>query len=80
MLESIIIGAIAGYLAAKLRRGKSLGLLFNIFIGLIGGVLGGYVLSLFHLPVESSFLPRLATSTLGAILLLLLADFFSKKK
>ena len=79
MLGSIIIGALAGYIASKIRRGKSLGLLLNILIGLIGGVLGGYLLQLLGIPGGTSLLPRLATSTLGAILLLVLADFLSKR-
>ncbi len=80
VLGSIVIGALAGYIAGKLRRGKSLGLLLNILIGLVGGVLGGYLLNLIGIYNGGSFLARLATSTLGAIVLLLLADVLSKKR
>lgn len=80
VLGSIIIGALAGYIAGKLRRGKSLGLLLNILIGLVGGVLGGYLLNLIGIYNGGSFLARLATSTLGAILLLAIADFFGGKR
>ena len=80
ILGSIIIGALAGFIASKLRKGRSLGLLLNIIIGLIGGVLGGFVLSILGFSDGGSFLARLAPSTLGAILLLAIADFFGGKR
>lgn len=80
VLASIFIGALAGYIASKLRRGKSLGLLLNIIVGLVGAVLGGFVLSILGFSDGGSFLARLATSTLGAIILLAIVDFFGGKR
>ena len=45
----ILIGIIAGYVAGKITRGGGFGLLVNLVLGIIGGVLGGWVFSLLGL-------------------------------
>ena len=45
----ILIGIVAGYVAGKIIRGGGFGLLVNLVLGIIGGVLGGWVFSLFGL-------------------------------
>ncbi len=42
-IYSIIIGAIAGWLAGKIMKGGGFGLLINIVLGIIGGVVGGWI-------------------------------------
>ena len=37
---SIIIGIVAGYLAGKIMRGGGFGVIVNLILGIIGGVLG----------------------------------------
>ena len=39
----ILIGILAGYFAGKIMRGGGFGLLVNLLLGIIGGVLGGWV-------------------------------------
>ena len=43
----ILIGALAGFIAGKLMRGGGFGLIINLLLGIIGGILGGWVFSLF---------------------------------
>ena len=40
----ILIGILAGYFAGKIMRGGGFGLLVNLLLGIIGGVLGGWCL------------------------------------
>jgi len=42
-LYFILIGALAGWAAGKLTKGESFGLLGNIIVGIVGGVLGGWI-------------------------------------
>lgn len=44
-LYFILIGALAGWAAGKLTKGESFGLLGNIIVGIVGGVLGGWILT-----------------------------------
>jgi len=48
----IIIGGIAGWIAGKIVKGGGLGILFNIVIGVIGGFIGGMLLTWLHVDVE----------------------------
>ena len=43
----IIIGAIAGWLAGKIVKGGGSGILMNIVIGIVGALIGGFLLSFF---------------------------------
>ena len=75
----IIIGIVAGFLAGKIMRGGGFGLVRNLLLGILGGVLGGWVFALFGL-AASGLIGSLITSTVGAILVLWIASLFSKSK
>lgn len=78
----IIIGGLAGWIASKIKgTDAQQGLLLNIVVGVVGGLLGGWILSLFNVDIEGagkffSFL----TCLLGAVILLSIVQFFTKKK
>ena len=76
---SIIIGIDAGYLAGKIMRGGGFGVIVNLILGIIGGVLGGWVFSLLGISA-GGILGSLITSTVGAILLLWIGSLFNKSK
>ena len=42
----IIIGIAAGFLAGKIMRGGGFGVIINLILGIVGGVLGGWVFGL----------------------------------
>ena len=75
----IIIGIVAGFLAGKIMRGGGFGLVINLLLGILGGVLCGWVFALFGL-AASGLIGSLITSTVGAILVLWIASLFSKSK
>lgn len=70
----IIIGGIAGWIASKIMHtDEQQGILLNIVVGVVGGLLGGFLLSLLGVDVAGgglifSFLTCLA----GAVILLFL--------
>ena len=64
----IIIGAIAGFLAEKIMK-RDHGLLTNIVVGIVGGVIGGWLLSLVGLGI-GGWIWTLITAVIGACLLL----------
>jgi len=43
LLTWIIVGAIAGWLAGKVMKGRGFGLLGNIVIGVVGALVGGWL-------------------------------------
>ena len=68
----ILIGILAGYFAGKIMRGGGFGLLVNLLLGIIGGVLGGWVFALLGL-AATGIIGSLITSVVGAILFLWIA-------
>jgi uncharacterized membrane protein YeaQ/YmgE (transglycosylase-associated protein family) len=67
----IIVGLIAGWLAAKITDAPR-GLLRNLAVGLIGAVLGGFMFERLGLQLMPSFFGSLVTATIGAIVFLLI--------
>ena len=65
---AIIIGALAGWLAEKFTRSDH-GLLMNIIMGIIGAVVGNFLLRLLGIGVYG-FLGNLISATIGAILVI----------
>jgi uncharacterized membrane protein YeaQ/YmgE (transglycosylase-associated protein family) len=67
----ILIGIAAGWLAGYSTNSKGGGLLFNLVIGVIGAVVGGFLFGLLGLSANS-LLGELVTATIGAIVLIVL--------
>lgn len=76
LLYFIILGAIAGWLASLVTKGKGSGLLWNIIMGCIGAIVGGLLFDvLFQVHFVNSFLDPLITATLGAVIVIFLGRF-----
>jgi uncharacterized membrane protein YeaQ/YmgE (transglycosylase-associated protein family) len=75
----ILNGLIAGWLAGLLLGGG--GLIRNLLVGLIGAVLGGYLVAsgLLTIPYDfDAFVPfgnQIAVSTVGALIVVIVARF-----
>ena len=76
ILTSIIIGGIAGMIAAFLMGSKG-GLIRNIVIGIIGGFVGTYVFSLIGLH-WNGILGSIGTSAIGACILIAIGKVLFK--
>jgi uncharacterized membrane protein YeaQ/YmgE (transglycosylase-associated protein family) len=66
----IIIGALAGWIAGKIMKGGGSGLLMNIVIGIVGALLGGFLLSFFVDTASGGWWFTLFTAILGSVILL----------
>ncbi|MBO7445014.1 MAG: GlsB/YeaQ/YmgE family stress response membrane protein [Bacteroidales bacterium] len=74
----LLLGAVAGWLAGVLMKGGGFGLLWNIIIGIIGGFLGGWLMSLLHIQ-KAGLLWELIVAVIGAMVLLFVISLFRKK-
>ena len=78
----IIIGGLAGWIGSKVQnRDAQMGIGLNILVGIIGGLLGGWLLSAFGVDVAGgglffSFL----TCLLGAVILLWIMNMVTRKR
>lgn len=76
----IIIGAIAGWIAGKIMKGSGSGLLMNIVIGIVGALLGGFLLSFFLDTASGGWWFTLFTAILGSVLLLWIVGMFQRRR
>lgn len=73
----LIIGAVAGWLAGLLMKGRGFGLLGNIIVGIIGAILGGFLFGVLGI-VAGGLIGSIVTATVGAVVLLFLISIIKK--
>lgn len=81
----LVIGGVIGWLASiVMRRDGSQGVLLNIVVGIIGAVLGGWLLSpLIGAPTINSGVISVGSvlvSFLGAVILLAIVNLISRRR
>lgn len=74
----IIIGALAGWIAGKIVRGGGAGILMNIVIGVVGALLGGFLLSFAFDTASGGWWFTFFTAILGSVILLWLVGMVRK--
>lgn len=71
-LYIIIVGAIAGWLGGLITQGRGFGVLGNIVVGILGGLIGGWLFRV--LRVETTgFYGEILTAFVGALVLIWLS-------
>jgi uncharacterized membrane protein YeaQ/YmgE (transglycosylase-associated protein family) len=71
LLWEIVIGILAGYLAGQIVKGRGLGVLVDLIVGIIGALIGGRIFMAIGLG-GYGLLGQLVVATIGAVILLLL--------
>ncbi|WP_199883851.1 GlsB/YeaQ/YmgE family stress response membrane protein [Anaerosinus massiliensis] len=79
LIWSIIIGAIAGWLAGQMMKGHGFGIWANIIVGIIGAFIGNFTLSLVGIAAYG-LLGQLIASLLGSMILVWLISLFSGRE
>ena len=72
LVWQIVIGILAGFLAGKIMRGRGYGVLIDLFLGILGSVLGGFIFGLLGL-YAGGLIGRLVVATIGAVFLIWIA-------
>jgi len=71
LVWSVLIGLIAGWLAGTVMKGRGYGVLMDIVLGIIGGVIGRVVFGLFGLTAWN-VVGSIVVSFAGAVILIAL--------
>lgn len=81
-MQSLLIflgtGLVAGWIAGLVLGGG--GLLRNLVVGVIGALVGGYVLKFagVALPIENAWVNDLATAVIGALIVIIIARVIAR--
>ena len=71
LIVVLIVGLVAGWLAAKVVEGTGLGVIGDIIVGVIGAVIGGWLWGVLKLPaIGPWWLTDIIVATVGACILL----------
>ena len=74
----IVVGAIAGWLAGQIVRGFGFGLLWNIVIGIVGALVGVWLLQQLGFSPFAGFVGSIVNATIGAVILLVIVGFIRR--
>ena len=78
LLVTLLIGGIAGWCAGLIMRGSGNGVIGDIVVGLLGALLGSYLVTLFNISVRlgNPWLDKGIIALAGAVVLLFLIGMF----
>ena len=83
-LAWLVVGAIAGWLAGLLVKGdEGLGMIGHVVLGLVGALLGGWVVSQLtgNDPMDGVFdISTIVTAVIGAVVLVLLVSMITGRR
>ena len=72
MLVILAVGALAGWLIGKVLRGNGFGLVGDAAIGIVGALVGDWLLPHFNFHIWSGLTGMVIESAIGAIVLLVI--------
>lgn len=75
----ILIGALAGWLAGVIMKGGGSGLIMNCILGIVGSILGGWLLGLLGVHFAGD-VGQFITAVIGAAVVIWLASLVTRKK
>lgn len=71
LIIALVIGAIAGWLAGVVVKGGGFGLLGDIVVGIIGSLVAGWLFPRLGVSLGGGWIGAILSSTLGAVIVLL---------
>jgi len=81
LLAWIVVGIIGGFIGSKFVNNRGEGLVGDLFLGVIGAVVGGWAFSQFgHSGVTGINLYSILVSTVGAIVVLIVYHALSGRR
>jgi uncharacterized membrane protein YeaQ/YmgE (transglycosylase-associated protein family) len=73
----VIIGLIAGWAAGKIMKGSGYGLVIDIVLGVVGALVGGFLLGILGIHAEGP-IGTIIVATIGAVFLIWLSRQLKK--
>jgi uncharacterized membrane protein YeaQ/YmgE (transglycosylase-associated protein family) len=75
MIAILLVGVAAGYLAGRVAQGSGAGPAGNAAIGIVGALIGDWLLPRFHIHLVGGVLGLVVNAAVGAAVLLLVLRF-----
>jgi uncharacterized membrane protein YeaQ/YmgE (transglycosylase-associated protein family) len=81
LLVMIVVGGVAGWLAGLVMRGSGYGIIGDIIVGLLGALIGTWLMRAFSLSVNlgSLVLNKVVVSLIGALVLMFVVGMLRRR-
>ena len=79
MLYWALVGLIAGWATGKLMKGGGYGVLMDIIIGILGAMIGGFLMRTLGFAGRGGLIYTIAVAILGAVILTSIVRMVTKK-
>ena len=76
----LILGGAAGWLGSMIYKGSGLGILGNIVIGILGSIVGYWLLGKLGISLGTGWIGVILTGAVGAIVILFLVNLIFRKR
>lgn len=63
----ILVGLIAGWAAGKIMKGSGYGILMDIVLGIVGSIVGTWIMRILGLYSTGALLPNIIVAIIGAV-------------
>jgi len=82
LLVTLLVGAVAGWLAGLIMRGSGYGIIGDIVVGLLGALIGTWIFASAKLPIYlgSALVDRIVVAVIGALVLLLIVGLLRPRR
>jgi uncharacterized membrane protein YeaQ/YmgE (transglycosylase-associated protein family) len=81
IVVTLLIGAAAGWLASTIfYKGKGLGMVGNVVVGVIGSFVGSWLLGKLGIYLGTGWIGAIITGAIGALIVLALINLILKKR
>ncbi len=80
ILVIIIIGGAAGWLGSMIYKGRGLGFIGNVVVGIIGSFVGYWLLGKLGISLGTGWIGAILTGAVGAIIILVLFNLIFGKR
>ncbi|WP_436644096.1 GlsB/YeaQ/YmgE family stress response membrane protein [Microbaculum sp. FT89] len=78
IISLLVIGAVAGWLAGLIMQGRGFGVIGNIAVGIVGALIGTYVLGALGIMIGGTWVSAIINSVIGAVILLFIIGLVKK--
>jgi uncharacterized membrane protein YeaQ/YmgE (transglycosylase-associated protein family) len=73
----VVVGLIAGWASGKIMKGRGYGVIADILLGIVGGIIGGWVVGLFGFG-GGGLIWSILVAILGAVILIWITRLIKK--
>jgi uncharacterized membrane protein YeaQ/YmgE (transglycosylase-associated protein family) len=77
-LYILLVGLVAGWAAGKIMKGSGYGVLMDIVLGIVGAMVGSFVMRLLGFYSTGGLIPNVLVAILGAVLVVMIVRMLKK--